>query len=134
MGLVALVLRVQSGRGHEFLGRSGFLDDDDVRRWYNNVRQGSKITADHCLSRLGRVCSMFNVTPDAVAYMSSREAYTFLLDVVTGLQERGRVGANINNSVKAVKSWLGYNEVNVTGRIAIAKSSFISRFIDSSIA
>jgi hypothetical protein len=29
------------------LGRSELLDDDYVRRWYNNVRWASKIAADH---------------------------------------------------------------------------------------
>jgi len=101
------------------LGRRELLDDDDVRRWYNNVRQGSKITADHYLCRLGRVCGIFEVTPAAIARMSNRDAYTFLLDVVTELQGVGQVGANINNSVKAVKSRLDYNEVTVTKSINI---------------
>lgn len=51
--------------------------------------------------------------------MSRRDAYTFLLDMVAGLQERGQVGANINNSMKAVKSWLDNNEANITATIKI---------------
>ena len=115
------------------MGRSELLDDDDVRRWYNNVRQGSKITADHYLCRLGRVCGIFEVTPDAIARMTNRDAYTFLLDMVTELQEIGQVGANINNSVKAVKSWLDYNEVTVTKSINIKGVDERTRLADERV-
>ena len=115
------------------LGRRELLDDDDVRHWYNNMGQGSKITADHYLRRLGRVCTIFNTNPNAIARMSSRDAYTFLLDVVTELQNRGQVGANINNSVKAVKNWLGFNEVQVTGRIKIRGVDERTRLADERV-
>ncbi|MBS7624312.1 hypothetical protein KEJ29_01880 [Candidatus Bathyarchaeota archaeon] len=51
--------------------RYGYLlGDVDVRRWYDNVARGSKVTANVYLHRLGIFCENFNVSPKQLIAMS----------------------------------------------------------------
>lgn len=52
--------------------------DANLRRWYNNLKQGSIITAEVGLRRMGRVCKLFNTTPSKLARMSRKQATDFL--------------------------------------------------------
>lgn len=39
------------------------LKDVDIKRWYENVARGSRVTADVYLRRLGWACKHLNLTP-----------------------------------------------------------------------
>jgi hypothetical protein len=46
------------------LGRcQALLSDEDVRRWYNNLKRASEITADVRLRRLGKYCEEIRMQP-----------------------------------------------------------------------
>ncbi|MHB1867828.1 MAG: hypothetical protein ACYCPP_02680, partial [Nitrososphaerales archaeon] len=47
-------------RKKEYLG---LLEDKNVKRWYDNLSQGSVIFADVCLRSLGRFCNSVKTTP-----------------------------------------------------------------------
>jgi len=51
------------------------LDDDNVRRWYQNTAGGSQITADVYLRRLGCFVDQMNTSLKALAGMSGKEAF-----------------------------------------------------------
>ena len=42
------------------------LVDPDVKRWYDNLCRGSKITADVKLRRLGNFCERNDMTPKEI--------------------------------------------------------------------
>jgi hypothetical protein len=95
------------------------LQDKAIKRWYDNVARGSLITADVYLRRLGNFCQNQNLTPLSLLAMSEEELYNLLLDVVTKMQNDGYAGSYTHSTVKAVKSWLIHNRIQIKGRIKI---------------
>lgn len=98
---------------------SSLLQDENVRRWYDNVARGSKVTADVYLRRMGGFCHKFKIGPKDLATMSEDELYNLLLDLVTSM-EKEYTGSYIKSIVKAVKSWLSHNGIEVKRKIKIA--------------
>ncbi|MEM2825606.1 MAG: site-specific integrase, partial [Candidatus Bathyarchaeia archaeon] len=80
------------------------LNDVDVRRWYDNVARGSRVTADVYLRRLGSFCERFNVSPKQLIAMGEGDLYNMLLDYVSFLEGNGCAGSYIESALKAVKS------------------------------
>jgi integrase len=99
------------------------LDDPETKRWYDNVCRGSKITADVYLRRLGYLCQSRGFGPQKLVQLATangeRWAYGFLMDVVTELEGERKAGSYIESNLKAVKSWLVHNGVEIKGRIKI---------------
>ncbi|MGC8817131.1 MAG: hypothetical protein ACP5PX_04930 [Candidatus Hadarchaeum sp.] len=42
---------------------AAYLEDQSVRRWFNNLSRGSPITADVALRRLSKLCELLGTTP-----------------------------------------------------------------------
>ena len=104
------------------MGRAKYaflLEDADVRRWYENVARGSEVTADVYLRRLGAFCKHFKLKPKRLASLSQDELYNLLLDYVSALERAGRAGSYIESALKAVKSWLAHNGIEIRRRIKI---------------
>jgi len=95
------------------------LDDKVVRRWYDNVARGSIVTADVYLRRLGHFCNDLKITPEKLLEMSESQLYDLFLDTVSKMEQEGRSGSYIHSILKAVKSWLLHNRIEVKGRIKI---------------
>ncbi|MEM2615021.1 MAG: site-specific integrase [Nitrososphaerota archaeon] len=95
------------------------LNDVDVRRWYENVSRGSRVTADVYLRRLGSFCEHFNVSPKQLIAMGEGDLYNMLLDYVSFLEGNGCAGSYIESALKAVKSWLAHNGIEVKRKIKI---------------
>jgi hypothetical protein len=55
------------------------LEDDDVRRWHQNVARGSVTTADVYLRRLGAFCERRKISPREFASMSDGEVKAVLV-------------------------------------------------------
>ncbi|MEM0358038.1 MAG: site-specific integrase [Candidatus Bathyarchaeia archaeon] len=98
---------------------AGLLEDEDVRRWYENVARGSRVTADVYLRRLGWACRHLNLKPKDLLKKSEKELAMILADLVSYLEREGKAGSYIKSCVKAVKSWLSFNMVEVRARIKI---------------
>jgi len=100
--------------------RYGYLlVDIDVRRWYENVARGSRVTADVYLRRLGSFCAHFNVSPKQLIAMGEGDLYNMLLDYVSFLEGNGCAGSYIESALKAVKSWPSHNGIEVKRKIKI---------------
>jgi hypothetical protein len=98
--------------------------DSELRRWYDKVRRGSPITADVYLRRLGTTCLRKGTNPGEMLRQArgdagGRWAFNFLADLVTEFENKRKAGSYIASSVKAVKSWLSHNGVEVKGRLRI---------------
>ena len=98
---------------------ASLLRDVDVHRWYENVARGSQVTADVYLHRLGAFCNHFSLTPKRLASLGRDEIYNLLLDYVSDLEEAGWTGSYIESALKAVKSWLAHNDLEVKRKIKI---------------
>ena len=95
------------------------LEDVDVRRWYENVARGSRVTADVYLRRLGSACRSLNLKPKDLLGMSEKALGMLLADFVSRLEREGKAGSYIKSCVKAIKSWLSFNMVEVKVKIKI---------------
>ena len=49
------------------------LDDQDFKRWHDNLKRGSITTAHHWLRRIGYVHAKFGKTPKDVAAMDRKQ-------------------------------------------------------------
>ena len=97
---------------------STLLEDEDTRRWYENMARGSQVTADVYLRRLGNFCSQNDTTPSHLLSKSDEELYNLLLDTVSAMEE-SYAGSYIQSVVKAVKSWLNHNGIEIKRQIKI---------------
>lgn len=95
------------------------LDDNDVKRWYNNVARGSTVTADVYLRRLGSFCAESNVTPAVLATTAPTKLTDLLMDYVSAKEKQQHAGSYVESTVKAVKSWLAHNGVELKRKIKI---------------
>jgi hypothetical protein len=95
------------------------LGDVDVRRWYENVARGSKVTADVYLRRLGWTCKRLNLEPKGLLVLSDKDLAAVLSDFVSCLEREGRTGSYIKSCMKAVKSWLSFNMRELKVKIKI---------------
>ena len=95
------------------------LEDDDVRRWYQNVARGSVTTADVYLRRLGAFCERRKISPRGFASMSDGEVKAVLMDLIGELEGEGKAGSYIETVVKALRSWLSFNERDVRVKLKI---------------
>ncbi len=99
--------------------RFAILDDSDVKRWYNNLAQGSQVTADVFVRRLGAVCDRIGKTPKQLVTISEEELYNTLLDFVSSQQKEGYAGTYIAHSLVAVRSWLSHHGIRINRKIKV---------------
>jgi hypothetical protein len=98
---------------------ASLLDDVDVKRWYDNVARGSKITADIYLRRLGRFFVSHGLTPKDLVSITSAQVTDLLMDTVTAMEREGNSGDYIETVVKVMRSWLAHNGKELKTRIKI---------------
>lgn len=95
------------------------LEDKDVKRWYENCARGSTITADVYLRRIGNFCKTNKTTLQKLAKMKEKELYNMLMDLVGDMEKKGFAGSYIESTLKAIKSWLAYNDITLNKKIKI---------------
>jgi integrase len=95
------------------------LEDADIKRWYDNNARGSRVTADVYFRRLGGFCDRNKITPKELVNMDQRERFDLILDFVSMMEREGYAGSYIQSTLKAVKSWLAHNRIEVKGKIKI---------------
>jgi hypothetical protein len=94
------------------------LEDPKIMRWHANLARGSQVTADVYLRRLGNFCESTKITPQRLVAMDEEAIYNLLLDTVTNM-EKTNAGSYIQSVIKAIKSWLKHNGVEVKREIKI---------------
>jgi len=97
---------------------AALLEDQKIMRWHANLARGSQVTADVYLRRLGNFCKSKKITPQQLATMEEEALYNLLLDTVTGMEKKN-TGSYTQSVIKAIKSWLAHNGVEVTRAIKI---------------
>jgi hypothetical protein len=81
------------------------------------VARGSEITADVYFRRLGSFCQLKSLTPASLAALPVKQIESLLLDYVT--DHEGNAGSYVHSTIKAVRSWLLANDVQVRQKIKI---------------
>jgi hypothetical protein len=97
---------------------AALLEDPKIGRWHANLARGSQVTADVYLRRLGNFCESTKITPQKLVTMEEEALYNLLLDTVTNMEKK-YTGSYTQSIIKAIKSWLAHNGVEVTRAIKI---------------
>lgn len=110
------------------MGREGeskyapLLRDRDLKRWLSNLARGSAITSEVALRRVSRASEILGSSPAEMVRAARQDMKTFqdsLEDMVARLLAEGKTPGYIAGIMKAVKSWLRYNDVTLTRRVKI---------------
>ncbi|MGC8995791.1 MAG: site-specific integrase, partial [Thermoplasmata archaeon] len=87
-----------------------------MKRWYENVSAGSKITADVYLRTLGLYCQLNKTDPEEIISIASKNPKGFkegFMDFVRLLEKQGKAGSYIVRFKKTLKSWLKFNDIDL---------------------
>lgn len=104
------------------MSERSLLDAEDVKRWHDNLTEGSPRTAEEYLRWLADYCSWRQVRPVEVISeftQDKKAAQDRLEDYIRSLKARGLRPRSMNSALCAVKSWLRFNELAVTRQIKV---------------
>ena len=105
--------------------KEALLADRDVRRWFNNLARGSPLTAEVRLRRLNRFCEANKLTPKSLVMLGNRnrkKLEDMLEDYVTSLEAEEKAPGYVTGIIKAVKSWLIHNGVEVKRKVKVSNA------------
>ena len=105
-------------------------EDADVKRWYDNLVRGSRNTASVRLRRLGLFCEQNNTTPQKLVTIGkedNKKVEDILFDHITYMESIGMSPGYIENTHKAIKSWLEFNYIELKRKIKIKNAWFVQR-------
>jgi len=105
---------------------SAYLGDPQFRRWLRNLERGSPVTAEVALRRISRSSELLGLSPREMVEKAKEDLAGFqdmLEDMVTELESEEKSPGYIAGLLKAVRSWMRYNDVTLTRRIKIRNST-----------
>ncbi|MHA1632269.1 MAG: site-specific integrase [Candidatus Freyarchaeota archaeon] len=113
------------------------LDEDpDFRRWFENLARGSEVTAFENARILYRFLRRHGMNPQDLVNLARRDrrgVENLLLDFVSTLHREGKSPNYINNYLKAVRSWLNFNEVTLIRKIKIGNRNATPTIADERV-
>jgi site-specific recombinase XerD len=92
------------------------LLDEDVRRWFENLRAKSVLTATVALRNLGHYCELTDTTPKELLNRARSNEKDFryeFADFVRKLEKEGKAGSYIARFKKVILSWLKFNDIRL---------------------
>ena len=101
---------------------SYFDEDEDLQRWLRNIKRGSPANADIVKRQLGRICEWLSTTPRGMIDLATSDMKRFqdsLEDLVAKLEDEKKSPGYITTLLKAVRSWLRYNNITLIRRIKV---------------
>lgn len=99
------------------------LEDPNFKRWYENLARGSEATARERARVLYRFLKIHDMTPQGLVELAKRDrrrVEDILSDFVARLEGEGKAPGYVENYLKAVRSWLDYNEVRLMRKIRLS--------------
>jgi hypothetical protein len=104
---------------------SAIANDPVTKRWHENLRRGSEVTATVAVRRLGRVCELLELDPKRLVAGAKKNPKRFqdaLEDMVARLEAERKSPGYIVGLLKVVRSLLRYHDVVLTRKIKISNS------------
>ena len=102
------------------------LNDPDIRRWYENTSRSSKHSGTGRLSRLNLYCYRIGIDAKEYARIGKKnpaKAEDILMDHVSWMEDQKYSPGYIEEMIKAAKSWLIYNRVDIRRKIKVKNAS-----------
>ena len=92
------------------------LLDEDVRRWFENLRAKSVLTATVALRNLGHYCELTETTPKEILRKAKSNEKNFryeFTDFVRKMEKEDKAGSYIARFKKVILSWLKFNDIRL---------------------
>ncbi|MFQ5848728.1 MAG: hypothetical protein ACE5IQ_13790, partial [Candidatus Methylomirabilales bacterium] len=108
------------------LTAGNLIEDEDIRRWYENLARNSTLTAQVRLRVLARFCRKVGITPQEIVTAVKQRRKSFedsLMDFLQAERDRGRAPSYLRNYLKAVRSWLDHHGLEIRRGIKVGKST-----------
>lgn len=100
------------------------LEDEDLRRWFDNLAARSIVTATVYLRTLGFYCDLNETNPKAILEVARTKAFRDgFTDFIRRLEQEGKMGSYLSRFKKVLNSWLSYNGINVRLKVNIKGES-----------
>lgn len=99
------------------------LQNEDVKRWYENLARNSERTAIERLRILARFCRLVKTTPAEIAAdMDGDNGKDFedrFMDFLGAQREAGRTASYLENYLKTIRSWLNHHGLSLKRTIKL---------------
>ena len=111
------------------------LNDDDVKRWYENIKAGSSLTAGVYLRGMGFYCNEMKTTPKKILEDAKeiKPLQNQFMDFVRMMEKTGRKGAYIARYKKVLHSWTKHNGLEFRAIVKIKNENVNERTQNESI-
>jgi len=116
-----------TAKKHKRSKKEKILSNPNVKRWYDNLARGSKITAETRVRRLGKFCETHDMTPTQLVEIALKDLRTMtdlLEDHITWMEEKNYAPGYIQDTIKSVKSWLRDSEVEIKRKLRVANPDY----------
>lgn len=105
--------------------KSRLLANQDINRWYQNLKRRSKNTAEVRLRRMGKFCEDHDMSPMQLIEIGLKDAKNIadlLQDQISLMEEQNNSPQYIKSTMTAVKSWLSHFDITVKRKLMIANA------------
>ncbi len=97
------------------------LENEEISRWFDNLRAKSYLTATVYLRGLGYYCELTGSSPDSIIEdAKSSNLRKDFMDFVRKMEREGKAGSYIARYKKVLRSWLGFNGIDFKFGVNIA--------------
>jgi hypothetical protein len=111
-------------------------EDSEFRRWFENLARGSEATAVERARVLYRFLRVHDLSPRALVDLAKkdrRNVEDLLSDFVGKLLDEGKSPGYVENYLKAVRSWLEYNEIRLVRKIRMGNRNLTPTIEDERV-
>ncbi|MCL4323548.1 MAG: site-specific integrase [Candidatus Thermoplasmatota archaeon] len=97
------------------------IENQEISRWFENVRAKSYLTATVYLRGLGYYCELTGASPESIiADAKSGTLRKDFMEFVRKMERDGKAGSYIARYKKVLRSWLGFNGIDFKFGVNIA--------------
>jgi integrase len=111
-------------------------EDEDFRRWYDNLARGSELTANGNARTLYRFSREVDMSPSEMvnfAKTNRKEFEDILFDFITKIEKEGKSPTYIKNYPKTVRSWLKFNGIRLVRQIKVGNANLTPTIEDERV-
>lgn len=123
MGKQNQIQTIHTAKTQRLSKKEQLLTNPEVKRWYDNLARGSPLTADVRIRRIDLFCSIHQMTPIQVAELGMKDlrmVTNLIEDHITWMEEKNYSPGYVEDTVKAVKSWLRHFDIEIKRKLKIA--------------
>ena len=90
------------------------LKDDKVKRWYENLKAKSALTASVYLRGLGYYCELEKTKPNEIIQNIAKPDFKYaFMDFIRQMEKNGYTGSYIARFKRVLRSWSRFNGIDV---------------------